>query len=303
MEFFLAIDAGSSAAECWLADEHQVLARVSGKAMKLSQEDGVDASARLRQLLEDASGRAGVPLDIITRSCMGLESNSGGDSRAWVETTLRKLVSGSVVLAEVEEIALRAAFDEGPGVLVIADRGSQVVGRCANGARMSAGGWGPMLGDEGSGHWIGIEAIRSALRARDRGVPSALLKEINSFWGVESVGALLSKANTRPRPDFSALAEVVATCAGRGDALASSVLERAGEELAAQVGVVFSKMAAAGCAPGNTHRVAFTGDVLVKAPMVLREMRRVLQRLHPATEVDTTPVQPVEGALARARQG
>ena len=303
MGFFLAIDAGGTKTEGWLADEERVLAQGVVGSVKLMNVGAQEATARLRGLLNELATAAGVSLGAVSRTCMGLAGISSAGVRTWAEITLGELVGGDCIITGDEEIALHAAFGEGAGVLVIAGTGSHVVGRCSNGARMNAGGWGPMLGDEGSGHWIGLEAIRSALRARDRGVPGCLLRETLTFWKVESVGALLAKANQRPRPDFSELAEVVSGCADRGDALASSVLERAGQELAAQVSMVFSKMTAGGCLPADLSRVAFTGSVLAKVPAVLLEMRNTVKRLHPAVQVDSEPVQPIEGALARARRG
>ncbi len=303
MRFFLAIDAGGTKTECWLADEERVLARVTGETVKLMNVGEDVATARLRDLLHQASASAGVSLANVTRSCVGMAGISSEGVRVWAEAALSTMVAGELVLTGDDEIALHAAFHEGPGVLVIAGTGSRVLGRCSNGMRVQAGGWGPMLGDEGSGQWIGVEAIRSALRARDRGLPSTLFKEISGVWEARSVGALIARANQQPRPDFAGLAETVAGCATRGDALAISVLERAGEELAAQVGVVFSKMLAAGCAGGETRRVAFAGSVLGRSAMVLTAMTAALKRVHPATEVDTEPVLPIEGALARARRG
>lgn len=303
MGYFLALDAGGTKTACWLADEERVLATGSGGTVKLMSVGAQEATARLRALLEEVSSSAGVPLGLVTRTCMGLAGISSEGVRTWADVTLRELVSGDVILTGDEEIALHAAFGEGPGVLVIAGTGSHVVGRCSNGARMSAGGWGPMLGDEGSGHWIGMEAIRSGLRARDRGVPTCLLRDVMSFWNVDSVGALIAKANQRPRPDFAPLAEVVADCAGQGDVLARSVLERAGQELAAQVNIVFSKMSAAGCAPVDMLRVAYTGSVLGKIPVVKSELRTALRQSHAELALDNEPVQPVQGALARARKG
>ncbi len=303
MGFFLAIDAGGTKTECWLADDGQVLARVAGETIKLLNVGAPEATTRLRHLLNAAATTSGVSLGTITRTCVGLAGISSAGVRQWAEITLGELVSGELILTGDDEIGLQAAFGTGPGVIVIGGTGSRVVGRCSNGARMHAGGWGPMLGDEGSGHWIGVEAIRSALRARDRGVPGTLLKEISSAWGVDTVGALIAKANHPARPDFSALAEVVTACAAKGDALATSVLERAGEELAAQVGIVVSKMMAAGCGLPEARRIAFTGSVLVKAAPVLAAMRAALGRVHPGIEVDSDPVQPIEGALARARKG
>ncbi len=303
MGYFLALDAGGTRTECWLADDKQVLARVSGETVKLLNVGPDQATTRLRGLVLSAASAAGISLEAIQRTCIGLAGISSEGVREWADITLHGLVSGELILTGDDEIGLQAAFDDGPGVLVIAGTGSRVVGRCTNGTRMTAGGWGPILGDEGSGHWIGIEAIRSALRARDRGVPGALLRDINAAWGVDSVGALIAKANGRPLPDYAALAETVAGCAVRGDVLAASVLERAGEELAAQISIVFSKMAAASCAATDTRRVAFTGSVLTKSQVVLSRMRHALQRAHAGTSVDAEAVQSVAGALAKARKG
>lgn len=303
MRFFLAMDAGGTKTECWLADEERVLAQVTGENVKLMNVGEEEATARLRNLLHDVSASAGVSLDDVTRTCIGIAGISSEGVRGWLENTIRTMVSGELIVTGDDEIAMWAAFSEKPGVLVIAGTGSRVVGRCSNGTRVQAGGWGPMLGDEGSGHWIGIEVIRSALRARDRGLPSSLMKEVSAVWEVGSVGALIAKANQQPRADFAVLAETVVACAAKGDALAISVLERAGEELAAQVGVVFSKMLAAGCASGDLRRVAFAGRVLAMSGIVLTAMTGALKRSHPATEVDTVPVVPIAGALARARRG
>ena len=303
MEYFLALDAGSTRTECWLADRQQVLARGAGESIRLLNVGVPEATARLRTLVEETGRSAGVPLFSITRSCVGLTGVSSAGVRTWAEVTFADFVSGELLLTSDEEIALEAAFGQGPGVLVIAGTGSHVVGRCSNGSRMTAGGWGPMLGDEGSGHWIGLEAMRSGLRARDRGVPSCLLRDISTFWQLDHVTALLAKANHRPRPDFYRLAPVVAECAVKGDALATSVLERAGEELAAQVSVVLSKMNAGGCQATDTRRVAFTGGILGRIPAVLASMRAALKRISPGIEIDSEPVQPIEGALARARRG
>lgn len=303
MRFFLALDAGGTRTECVLANEERVLARTTGDTLKLMSVGAQEATARLRQMLYDLAGDTGVDLSAITRTCMGIAGISSAGVRAWAEITLHEMVSGDLLLTGDDEIALEAAFDSGPGVLVVAGTGSRVTGRCANGMRVTAGGWGPMLGDEGSGTWIGLEAIRSGLRARDRGAPTTLLRNVLQFWQLDSVGALIAKANERPRPDFADLAPVVADCAATGDVLAMSVLERAGEELGAQVGLVLGKMAAAGCPVPEVQRIAFTGSVLARAPLVLHALRTAVQRGRSGVEVDSEAVDPVMGALARARRG
>ena len=301
MAYFVALDGGGTKTECWVADDSRVLGQSSGPTVKIMNVGEAAATERLRGIVREALGAAGVQGDKVARTCFGLAGTSSREVRRWAEETLRELVSGEIVIAGDEEIALDAAFHGGPGVLVIAGTGSHVIGRCSDGTRVSAGGWGPALGDEGSGNWIGLEAIRACLRAQDRGVDSCMVREIQQEWGLDDLGALIAMANRRERPDFAGLTKIVAACASSGDALAQGVLEHAGQELAEQVSLVISKMRAAECAAEDAGRVAFTGSVLSNIPRVLQAMEERLHSTLPDLTVDTTAVQSLEGALWRAR--
>lgn len=303
MRYFVALDGGGTKTECWVADDSRVLGQSSGPTVKLMNVGEQAATEALRTMIREALGSAGVAGDSIACTCFGLAGSSSAEVRRWAEATLGELVSGPIIITGDEQIALDAAFRGGPGVLVIAGTGSHVTGRCASGTAVGAGGWGPVLGDEGSGTWIGLEAIRACLRARDRGVETCLLREIQQAWGLGDLGSLVAKANLRERPDFASLTTIVTECADKGDVLAQGVLEHAGEELATQVSLVISKMRAADCAAGDASRVAFTGSVLGRIPRVLRAMQEHLRAAWPDISVDSSPVQPLEGALWRARQG
>lgn len=302
MAIYVAIDAGGTKTQCWVADETQVLGRAAGGTVKLMMVGEELATARLREVILEAAAAAGVDPKSVTRTCMGLAGISSESTRAWAERTLHGIVGGELDLCGDEEIALDAAFRGGPGLLVVAGTGSNVVGRCSNGKTVSAGGWGPVIGDEGSGTWIGLEAIRAGLRAHDRGVGTCLLREIEVHWELDDLGELIAKANERSRPDFAELAMVVARCAEDGDALAASVLERAGAELAEQVSLAASKMRAAECSPKDANHVAFTGSVLEKIPRVRRSMEEHMHVALPETQVAQQAVDSMEGALWRARK-
>jgi N-acetylglucosamine kinase-like BadF-type ATPase len=303
MAYFVALDGGGTKTECWVANDVRVLGQASGPTVKIMNVGEQAATEGLRSVVRAALGAAGVAGDSVAATCFGLAGSSSIEVQDWAKGVLRELVSGEFILSGDEQIALDAAFRGGAGVLVIAGTGSHVTGRCANGATVGAGGWGPVLGDEGSGTWIGLEAIRASLRARDRGVETCLLREIQLKWQLDDLASLVARANLRERPDFSTLASLLANCADEGDALAQGVLDRAGEELAAQVSLVISKMRAAGCPEADGQRVAFTGSVLGKIPRVLRAMEERLHAGWPEIRVDATAVQPLEGALWRARRG
>ena len=307
LAYFLAVDAGGTKTECVLADETQVLARASCGSVKLMRVSEAEATERLRGLLVEVSKQAGVGLGEISRTCMGLAGLSIAAVRGWAERTLGEAVGGEVLLCGDEEIALDAAFEGGRGMLVISGTGSNVVGRTVDGetgemVRFWAGGWGPVLGDEGSGYWIGLEAVRAGLWARDRGVPTGLLEAIEEAWGAGSLGELVEMGNGQPGPDFAALAPVVAKCAAGGDELAGAVLARAGAELAEQVALVELKLVEFGGAGGEVG-LAYTGSVLEKIAPVREAMVEALRESAPAVRVLSGAVDSLAGALWRARGG
>ena len=280
-----------------------MLAAETGGTIKLMTVGEDSATERLRALIRRVLQKGRVPADSISATAMGLAGSSSSSVREWAERVLHEEVSGTVRVRGDEEIALDAAFQGGPGILVIAGTGSNAVGRGAQGALVRAGGWGPMIGDEGSGNWIGNEALRMGLHAHDRQVDTCLLREIQHFWHLRDLGELVAFANRRPRPHFAELTTVVARCAENGDGLALSVLERAGEELAAIVSLVASKMAAAGCTAEDSQHVAFTGSVLGKIRAVRRSFVEHLRVSLPHAQVREDEVDALEGALWQARRG
>ena len=306
MAYFLALDAGGTKTTCVLANDTQVLAHASGGSVKLMRVGEAEATSRLLELLDEVSVAAAVPLHDISRTCMGLAGLSIAAVRDWAERTLGDAVGGEIELAGDEEIALDAAFPGGAGVLVIAGTGSNVVGRVVlrdgdteTVGRYWVGGWGPTLGDEGSGYWIGVEAVKAGLWARDRGVPTVLLDAVQEFWELESLGELVEMGNAQA--DFAALAPLVAQLADEGDDLAIAVLERAGQELAEQVALAHVKMMEAGDI--GEIGVAYTGSVLERIDLVRDAMAEALQQSSPGLLVMEGAVNPLEGALWRARGG
>ena len=167
MPLYLAINAGGTKTRCVLADDDQILARAASGTVKFQRVSESKATARLTALLQEVAAAAGISLSDVTRTCVGLTGLSSHAIRDWATGTISALAGGSLILCGDGD-ALDAAFAGGSGILIIAGTGSNAIGRSADGSCCGAGGWGPVLGDEGSGYWIGLEAIRGALRAQDR---------------------------------------------------------------------------------------------------------------------------------------
>jgi glucosamine kinase len=301
MSLFLAIDAGGTKTTGVLANEKEVLARATTGTVKLMRVSEAEANSRLRGLLSELSLKAKVSLADIQRTCVGLAGYTIEAVREWAAREIGDVVGGELVICGDQEIGLDAGFKGGEGILLIAGTGSNMIGRTADGTLYYAGGWGPAIGDEGSGYWIGLEALRAGFWARDRDVPTMLLVEIGEFWKTESIGEIVEKANERPGPDFASLTPIVVKCAEQGDELANAVLERAGQELAEQVSLVSLKMLETGT--DGEVRLAYVGSVMEHVGIVRESLVRSLKQSAPRVRVMDRAVDPLEGALWRARGG
>ena len=300
MSLYLAIDAGGTKTRGILADETRTLATAVTGSIKLMRVGEAEASSRLQAMLSEISSTAGISLSDIAQTCVGIAGATIDAVREWLGRELAKSVGGNLVLAGDDEIALDAAFRGGPGILIIAGTGSNVLGRAADATMYHAGGWGPALGDEGSGFWIGQEALRAGFWAKDRDVPTTLLTEIGDLWGTKSLGEIVEMANARPGPDLPSLAPLVAKCADAGDELAAAVLERAGIELAEQVALVALKMTESGSK--RKIEAAYTGSVLEHISPVRSSLIAALKKSSPAVRLREGAIDPLEGALWRARE-
>ncbi|MDE1156394.1 MAG: BadF/BadG/BcrA/BcrD ATPase family protein [Acidobacteriaceae bacterium] len=296
---FVAIDAGGTSTRCWVADERQVLGRSRCETVKLMHVGEALATERMRALVHSALQEAGSSPGEVEAACVGLAGVSIAEVRQWCEGVMQQLCGIKPQVVGDEEIAFEAAWAGGPGILVIAGTGSNVLGRCANGFSVTGGGWGPMLGDEGAGFWIGLEGLRAALRARDRGQVSTILDAAQEFWRLGSLAELVGYANLGQRPHFGELAQVVSRCAEEGDAVATEVLSRGGAQLASLVRLVSEKMLASGAELEEARRVAFAGSVLDRIGTVRRAFLAGL----PEFMVADSSVEPLEGALWLARRG
>ncbi|SPF45447.1 fragment of putative N-acetylmuramic acid/N-acetylglucosamine kinase (BadFG/BcrAD-type ATPase domain protein) [Candidatus Sulfotelmatobacter kueseliae] len=240
------------------------------------------------------------------RTCIGGSGAARPELAAKVRQILAAILLTPIDVVGDMQIALEAAFDTGPGVIVIAGTGSIAYGRDQQGNTARAGGWGFAIGDEGSAHWIGRAAVSAVLRAADRSAQapenstapgSSLAAALLQAWNVASLPDLARAANAIPPPNFAALFPAVAAS---HDDLAMQVLTRAGGELAQVAAIVARRLFPVG--EIGTVPVAMIGGVFGHAPLVRQVFYNELRRLAPRVEINPQVVEPVEGALRLARR-
>jgi glucosamine kinase len=207
------------------------------------------------------------------------------------------MVGGHVEIVGDIEIAFEDAFGSSPGVILIAGTGSIAFGRNKKGETARAAGWGYPISDEGSGQWIGAEAVREALRARDRGERAGLLNDLIEKLGASSFEDFIVRLNENPPVDFATLFPTVLAASDKGDSVASEILMRAGRELAGIAGIVIERLFHEQSVSVATH-----GGVLASSALVRKCFAQELRVGHRQVVLLDREVDPARGALERARR-
>jgi glucosamine kinase len=301
MAFFLAFDAGGTKTTCALADDSRALARASGGSIKPLRVSIQQAQQNLSALLGEVSRQSGVDLRKVAVSCIGTAGLRLPQTRKWMEEILSGYVGGEIVISGDEETALDAAFPGQAGVLIIGGTGSNILGRTNDGRTFTVGGWGPALADEGSGYWIGHEALRAALHAYDFQRRTIILDRVGEFWSAPTLGDIANIANATPPPDFSLLAPLIVECAEADDAVALDILRQGGYllgECAAHAVCRLRTLEPDMPVPG----IAFVGSIIQNVAFVRESMIETIRRSHPSVYIVPEAVDPIQGALWRARQ-
>ena len=299
MAVVLGIDGGGTNTRGAIVADGKAIATAHSGSIKRLRVGVEAAEANLRVLLKEAFAQAGVKT-VDAASC-GVASASMPGITEWITAVFSDFgIKRSEVVGD-EVIALDAAFQGGPGILQIAGTGSNCIGRAPDGSRESAGGWSSRLGDEGSGYWIGVNAVRRALHAYDREEPTEVIRKVSELWGTPTIEDFINLGDSTPGPDFAALAPIVNDLAEAGDPVAVGALQQAAADLVAFVLLVRSKLRRRHSIAGEVP-VAWTGSVIEKMSMVRNAFFAGLHDAAPDMPVAQEAVVSLDGAVWRAKR-
>lgn len=274
----------------------ELLAEAEGEPAAIDPTDPTAAARRVAELARRAVESAGREPPAAAL-CAAL----AGAGRAEPRETARRALAASGVARVVDVLsdagaAHSAAF--GPsehGVLLAAGTGSVAVGRGPGGAAR-AGGWGPLLGDEGGGYDLARRGLRAAARAADgRAPPTSLTERLVREVGVEHPEGLIRWAAAAGREDVASLAPAVVRAAGRGDPTARRLVREAAASLTAAVRAVRRR-----CGDPPPPRVALSGGLLSAGGPLRATVRDRLRAL--GLEVTGGSASALAGACRRARE-
>jgi len=291
----LAVDGGQTGTVAVAGDVDGTV-RGAGRGGPIRHPAEPGAAEGNREALADAVGAACAGLTGPFVAYLSLTSALGPASEI-----VRTLVPAAAVVAESDGVAaLASGTGAGPGIGLIAGTGTVALAAGPAGERVTRGGWGWYLGDEGSGHWIGHAALRAACAAEDGRAPeSPLTRRVRERLAVDSMRRVYERVHhgTLDRAEVAALAVEVSACAAAGDPAAGAIVRDAGAALA---DLVAATAAAAPFLTGDDRIVVPAGGVLSAGSPVLRAFIEVLAARLPGYRVAAPPVPPVGGAYLLA---
>ena len=295
----LGIDGGNSKTRALLADRSGAVLGAGTAGSSNHNSVGFEAATQaLQTAIGEAFQRAAIdlatPIDV---ACLGLAGADRPADRARLDAWItRQGIARRWMVVTDAELVLVAGNPTGWGVALICGTGSICYGRTHDGRSTRAGGWGYLLGDEGSGYDIALRALRLATRTAD-GCAAAptILQAALDHWGLEEPFQLIGHVyrDEMTRAELATLAQRIALMADMGDHAAAALLDQAAQDMARLVGAVVRKLDL--CRPP-----------IMLAGGLFNTSARLRHAVVAHTEVELGPPvyvdEPALGALTLARQ-
>lgn len=299
LPLLLGVHGGGSQTRALLADENgHVVGTGTAGASNYQSVGFAAATEALRAAIAEAWRAAGIAPDLpMEVACFGLAGTGRPEDRArfeaWAATSG---IARRYTFVSDAELVLAAGTPEGWGVALIAGTGSFCWGRAADGRTARVGGWGYLLGDEGSGYDLAVQALRLVAQTADgRAEAHALLRAVLEYWRLDTPAGLIPHVYhlERTRAEIAGAIAPVLALAEAGDSHAAALLDRAAADLADMLATLIEKLDL------DQPPVALAGGLLgASASLRTSIAERVQAALGPISYVE----EPARGALILARR-
>ncbi|GBE91804.1 N-acetylglucosamine kinase [Nostoc cycadae] len=316
MSYVLGIDGGGSKTVCILMDDsRQVLGHAEAGASNY-QSIGVEAALKsIHSAINAAANEALKFTNIIKISaiCLGLAGIGRSGDIEVVKNMVQELQNSqflpitwdlqpaNIVICHDALIALVGGVGHDVGIVVAAGTGSITFGRNQQGETKRVGGWGYILGDEGSAYKIAVAGMQAALKSYDgREIQTSLVQDFKQHLGFQSIEELIEVIYRRGWgvKEIASLAPIVDLAAASGDKLANSVIDDAVKELVKATSTVINTI----FSPDSAFEIVTTGSVWQGKSQIHERFTTAIVNQFPHVKVMFPRYEPAYGAGLLALQ-
>ncbi len=229
MALYLGVDGGGVRTTAIVANENgKVLAKTVGASIDYKTIGLTSARKNLKNIVKELCEKTGE--DTFKCACIGSSALKSRASAKETESLISNIIEADNVIMDSSIFtAMECMVDTGPCALVISGIDSMVAARNAKGKMTNAGGWGYLLGNDGSGYAIAMDAIRYAIRAYEGSEePTRLTDDMVEYFNLYSLQDLRDKFfdPATERGKISAFASRVFSCASAGDKVAAEIIAK-----------------------------------------------------------------------------
>jgi N-acetylglucosamine kinase-like BadF-type ATPase len=301
VSLILGVDGGGTKTHAVITDETgRTLGEGFGGPTNIDDHNLETASLNLGCAVQRARANAKLESGPFAAAFLGIAGVVSEADRGLVRELARRLELCTPEHLGVDHdarVALAGGLSNRPGLVLIAGTGSACFGLGAGGERHLTGGWGHLLADEGSGYWLGLEALRAAVRGFDgRGQRSTLERRALAFLGIHTPEEIMHRVYVvgLSRSELAAFAPTMLEVAASGDPVAREIVELGAKALAETVEVT--------AAPTNlvAPEIVMVGGIL-KSEVMLEPLRAHLLARLPEMRLVVAEQSPAQGACLLAR--
>lgn len=221
---------------------------------------------------------------------LGIAGSEVGENAKIISDKIKNELKIDSVVMNDAEIALKAMLKGKDGILTIAGTGSVAFG-INNSITSKCGGWGNLLGDEGSGYRIAIDSIKRMIFEEEHSLPkSELTKQIMSKLKIKSVDEITNFVYSSTKDEIASLALIVARLGEIDDEIAKEILISEGVEIAKTVESLYKKLKFESCS------IALVGGVIRKAKVVRKAFEDYLRENIVIENIVDEDISPTIGA-------
>jgi N-acetylglucosamine kinase-like BadF-type ATPase len=303
MKYLIVFDCGATKTDCALADINgNILYTTTGGAANFLVSGTEGTSGIIMSLLNDCIKKFNTDYSEIENIVIGAAGAGRKKDAEKLKSSLLDIFSSdgikikSLKVVSDAQIALEGAFPNEAGCILIAGTGSIIYGKDENGNIYRAGGFGRLIGDEGSGFSIGRKGLQAAAKYYDdRGDETLIVKLIKEKYSIKTADELITKVY-KENFDIASIAEVVIIAAKNEDQVAHHILLEESRELIHHISTMMKKMNVIDL------RVSFAGSLISNKNFYSDMLRDKIKTSLPSVKIVAPKYSPIDGAILLAKE-
>ena len=299
MKYFIGLDGGGTKTDCIITDEHyNQLYSLKGGPLNLLSSPLSESSRAIIQLINSCLSKLNITLAHL--DCIGIGVAGAGriEDAEKLELNLKDLLPHSIKLKVITdaEAALEGAFNGKPGCILISGTGSIILGKDQNGVIYRCGGFGKIIGDEGSGYMLGKKGLIAAVKEFDgRGEKSLITALLKDKYKIES-GQDVINAVYKNNLDISGVAPLVLASAGNNDKVALEIINEETEELLFLISCMMKKL------KKENIQISFVGKLINTINIFSNTLKNKLTDSYKLIKIKKPEYSPAMGAVFIAKK-